>query len=164
VANYWLDSTVFIEAKNGAYGFDIVPGFWEWIEQQSAAKVLSSSTLVHDELVEGNDQLARWTKERKDSGLFVVPNETVQKVMTDIADFVSASYDGANATLFLEGADAWTIAHAAIDGAVVVTHEKLVGPNCRKAKIPNVAKQFGVKCVTPYEMLRALKASFVLRQ
>ena len=164
MANFWLDATVFIEAKNGAYGFDIVPGFWEWIEQQAEAGVLCSSIMVHDELAEGNDELARWAKERRDSNLFAEPNEDVQAVLGQIADHVNVKYDGANSAAFLEGADAWSIAHAAVDGAVVVTHERLVGPGCKKAKIPNVAREFGVKCITPYEMLRRLKASFILHQ
>jgi hypothetical protein len=32
VTCYLLDADVLIQAKNGAYGFDIVSGFWRWIE------------------------------------------------------------------------------------------------------------------------------------
>lgn len=30
---YLLDSDVFIQAKNRHYGFDIVPAWWDWLEQ-----------------------------------------------------------------------------------------------------------------------------------
>ena len=30
---YLLDSDVFIRAKNDHYGFDLCPGFWEWLER-----------------------------------------------------------------------------------------------------------------------------------
>ena len=28
---YLLDTNIFIESKNRYYGFDIAPGFWEWL-------------------------------------------------------------------------------------------------------------------------------------
>ncbi len=30
---YLLDANVFIDAKNRYYGFDIVPAFWDWLQQ-----------------------------------------------------------------------------------------------------------------------------------
>lgn len=29
---YLLDANVFIEAKNRYYGFDLAPGFWDWLD------------------------------------------------------------------------------------------------------------------------------------
>jgi hypothetical protein len=43
----------------------------------------------------------------------------------------------------------------------VVTHEVPSG-SIRKVKIPNVCIGLGVKCVTPFEMLRRERARFVL--
>jgi hypothetical protein len=34
---YLLDANVFIEAKNRYYGFEICPGFWEWLISENAA-------------------------------------------------------------------------------------------------------------------------------
>ena len=33
---YLLGANVFIQGRKLHYGFDICPGFWEWIEMQSA--------------------------------------------------------------------------------------------------------------------------------
>lgn len=30
---YLLDTNIFIESKNRYYGFDIAPGFWEWLNR-----------------------------------------------------------------------------------------------------------------------------------
>jgi hypothetical protein len=29
---YLLDANIFIEAKNHHYGFDLCPGFWDWLK------------------------------------------------------------------------------------------------------------------------------------
>jgi hypothetical protein len=43
----------------------------------------------------------------------------------------------------------------------VVTHE-VPSPSIKRIKIPNVCIGLTVKCMTPYEMLRAERARFVL--
>ena len=32
---YLLDTNIFIQAKNEYYGFDLCPGFWDWLERQN---------------------------------------------------------------------------------------------------------------------------------
>ena len=53
------------------------------------------------------------------------------------------------------------VAHALAHGHTVVTHE-LPSPSIKKIKIPNACIGLGVKCMTPYEMLRVERARFVL--
>ncbi len=55
----------------------------------------------------------------------------------------------------------YLVAHAHAHGHVVVTHEVVVH-STKKIKIPNACIGLGVKCMTPYEMLRAERARFVL--
>jgi len=62
--------------------------------------------------------------------------------------------------MFLQGADYWLIAHAIAHSHTVVTHEK--PSDGRKVKIPNVCVGHGIRCVTPFEMLRSERARFVL--
>ena len=88
MADFWLDADVFIESKNGLYGFDLVPGFWQLLDQKANEGVIASSTMVYDEIVTGNDDLASWARERRNMGLFVEPDEPVQATLREIADFV----------------------------------------------------------------------------
>ncbi len=155
---YSLDANVFIEAKNGPYAFDIVPAFWDWLDQMAAAETAYACTMVYDELSKGEDDLADWVKSRKNSQLFVVPDAAVQARFLDIADFVSDKYPEHNAAAFLGGADPWIIAHAMVDCAIVVTLERLVPPGSQKVKIPNVCERFCVKYANTYEMLRQERA------
>jgi hypothetical protein len=62
---------------------------------------------------------------------------------------------------FLQIADYYLVAHALAMGHTVVTHE-VPADTIRKVKIPNACIELGIKCVTPYEMLRAERARFVL--
>lgn len=34
MTGYLLDTDVFIRAKNQHYGFDLCPGFWNWIDRE----------------------------------------------------------------------------------------------------------------------------------
>ena len=57
---YLIDSDVFIDAKNRLYGFDIVPAFWTWVEQQHRAGRVYTVQRVADEVLAGGDELADW--------------------------------------------------------------------------------------------------------
>src|SRR6266498_4090850 len=102
VVEYWLDSNVFITAKNGPYGFDIAPGFWTFLDQKVVKHAIGSSSIIYDELVmDSNDDLATWVRQRKDSGLFIAPDAVVQGTFGTIADHVRYSYQEAFAEEFL---------------------------------------------------------------
>lgn len=161
--DFWLDSNTFITAKNTAYGFDIAPGFWEFLDQKAKEGIIASSTLVYHELIdEGTDDLADWARHREHSGLFVEPDASVQTQFQKIADYVNASYPAHHARDFLADADPWLIAHAKVYGGSVVTFEKGSGSTSGKVKIPDVADYFGVKSNDLWDSLRQLGASFVL--
>lgn len=160
MADYWLDADTFITPKNGPYAFVLAPGFWEFLDEASITGLVRSSRIVYGELVdESDDDLAAWARERRTSGLWVEPSESVQETFTEVADFVHDSYDASFAADFLDGADPWLIAHAVVDGGEIVTFEKSA-PAGKKVKIPDVAADFSIACRDIYSMLRQLGASF----
>jgi len=55
---YLLDSDVFIRAKNDHYGFDICPGFWNWLEESNTVGAVHSIEAVYNELILGGDDLS----------------------------------------------------------------------------------------------------------
>jgi hypothetical protein len=157
---YCLDSNIFIQAQNGPYAMDIVPGFWTWLDKESGAGRIISCRTVYDEMVGFGDELADWVKDRDDTPFFQPPAAPVQAAYRPIADYVVKTYPQHTASEFLKGADAWLIARAQVHGMIVVTGEQLVDATSKKPKIPNVCKQFGVEYIGPYEMLRQLGAKF----
>ena len=62
---------------------------------------------------------------------------------------------------FLQLADYYLVAQALAAGHTVVTHE-VPSASTRKIKIPDACIGLGIKCMSPYEMLRKERARFVL--
>ena len=158
---YLLDANVFIEAKNRYYGFDFCPAFWDWMIKKNAEGQVFSIEKVGDEIESGGDDLADWVRERGDS-FFVKPVPSVLVALGQVNDWAATqTYDPVAVTTFMEGADCNLVAHALEGGHEVVTLET-PSSSRKRIKIPNACIALGVKCVTPFEMLRRERARFVL--
>jgi len=156
--SYLLDANVFIEAKNRYYGFDIVPAFWEWLDQKQENGEIASISAVYNELVQGNDALSVWVKARKGSGWWLdVADKDVQDKYGEIANWVMASMHFTQAAKdeFLTGADPWLIAKAIVLGVEVVTHESFDEKRKNKVTIPVVCKYFDVVYLDTFELIRS---------
>lgn len=161
MADYWLDSNVFIEGRKGPYGFDIAPRFWSLIDEMVPVGRVSSSSLVYRELLEAEPDLFKWVIIRRQSGLFIEPDLGVQEAYREIIRYLLDRYNNNQSRRrFLEKADPWVIAHAFALGGSVVTLEAKVPDDSQKVKIPNVCDHFNVPCVTTYQMLRELGVSW----
>ncbi len=79
-----------------------------------------------------------------------------------VSDWASGQgYQSAAVATFLQVADYWLVAHALAHQCIVVTHE-VPADTASKIKIPNACIGLGLRCMTPYEMLRREHARFVL--
>jgi hypothetical protein len=157
--DYWLDSNVFIEGMKGPYGFDIAPRFWELIDEMIEGGRISCPTRVLRELLDGQDDLSAWARERRNSGLFIEADPAVQEASAQVIQLVATHYpDNQARRRFLDRADPWVIAHARVDGGTVVTSENRVPDNSFQVKIPNVCDQLQVqvRSINVYQMLREL--------
>jgi hypothetical protein len=161
MARYCLDSNIYIEMKNGPYGFDIAPAFWAWLEREAEAGNIYSPEAVCRELLSYKDELADWVRTHEKSPLFAeAPDREAQELYREVVDFVQSNYPTHKAAEFLAGADPWVIAQARRDRSVVVTHEARVVASSTKPKIPNICERFGVEYVKLYDLLRLRGARF----
>jgi hypothetical protein len=165
VPYFWLDADVLIQSKNGLYSFEIAPPFWSFLDAQVKAGKLRSSMKIYEEILkreDKRDKLTLWVKNRRTSGMFVVPARDVQKTYGEIADYTVEKYSQrrAKAAEFLSGGDGWIISHAKCDGGTVVSHESRVDRSSMTPKIPNVCTKFGVPCIGLAEMLARLDFKF----
>ena len=64
VTSYLLHTDVFIRAKNQQYGFDLCPGFWNWIDREQPAGKVFSIQRVYYERLDGQDELSNWATQR----------------------------------------------------------------------------------------------------
>ena len=159
---YLLDSDTFIQAKNLHYGLDFCPGFWDWIVREHAASRVFSIEKVGDELEAGTDELAEWAHARG-NGFFLPPAGSALPALSKVSSWVSSqNYAPAAVNGFLQVADYYLVAQALALGHTVVTHERPAPQSIRKIKIPDVCIGLGIKCMTPFEMLRKERARFVL--
>ena len=71
-------------------------------------------------------------------------------------------YEPAAVNTFLQVADYYLVAHALAHEHTVVTHESAVRIRRRRSRSPTPASALGIKCMTPFEMLRRERARFVL--
>jgi hypothetical protein len=157
---YLLDANVFIQANRFHYGFDICPGFWEWIEREHARGSVLSVAQVGRELGAGNDRLAEWAADQV--GFFLEPDAATLTSMAAVSQWVTQQgYEPAAINTFLQIADYYLVATAHAHGHVVVTHERPAA-TVRRVPIPDVCVGMGVRFMNPFEMLRVERARLVL--
>ena len=158
---YLLDANVFMQAKNLHYGLDFCPAFWDWLMASNAAHKVFSIEKVGDEILAGSDELAVWAEQRGEE-FFLKPDDAILPVLGSVSTWANGQrYAPAAVNTFLQVADYYLVAHALAHKHVVVTHE-VASPSLRKIKIPDACIGLGIKCMTPYEMLRRERARFVL--
>jgi hypothetical protein len=161
LASYWLDTDVYLQAANGVLAFDLAPDFWQLLESKANEEIIGSPRHVYIELVEisgRDDEIAKWAKAQREAGkLFVDPDQTVLDRYTVIADYVNGTCDQSEGDKFLNGADAWVIAHAIAGGTVAVSEEKMAGMGSKRVKVPNICAHFNVPCIKTEQLLRDLK-------
>ena len=158
---YLLDANVFIQAKNLYYGLDFCPAFWEWLIIENSAGRVCSIEKVGDELEAGVDELSAWASLRG-STFFVTPDAAMLPKLGEVSTWATNQrYEPAAVNTFLQKADYYLVAFALAHGHTVVTHE-IASTSVKRIKIPDACIGMGVKCVTPFEMLRYSRARFVL--
>jgi len=161
--SYLLDSDVFIQAKNLHYGLDFCPAFWDWLTTSNSNGLVYSTEKVGDEIEAGADELAGWAAARGD-GFFLKPDAAILPALATVSHWATGqNYEPAAVNTFLQVADFYLVAHALAHGHTVVTHEAAAA-STKKIKIPNACIGVGVKCMSPFEMLRYERARFILGQ
>ncbi len=158
---YLLDANVFIAAKNLHYGLDFCPAFWDWLVAQNGTGRVFSIEKVGDEVQAVADELSAWAAARGQR-FFLKPDSKVVPSLAAVSNWATSQrYDMSAISTFLQVADYYLVAHAHGGSHTVVTHE-VPAASTRKIKIPDACIGLGIKCMTPFEMLRRERARFVL--
>ena len=159
---YLIDSDVFIDAKNRHYGFDIVPAFWEWIEQAHRAARVFTVQKVADEVLAGGDELADWMS-RQPASFRLTAGSGDQPALNTVSQWATGDgYTQAAVATFLQAADYFLVAQALSLGYTVVTQETSDPAAKKRIKIPDACKAMGVSWLSPFNMLRTEGVRFVL--
>ncbi len=159
---YLIDANCFIEPFKRYYGFEVCPGYWDWLDQQYKLGTVYSIDKIYGELTKLSDDLSVWAK-KKDPGFFLKTDVDTMKSYTQIVNWVnSAAFTAKAKSKFMAGADPFLIAYALAHGHAVITDEIHEPKRKNKVKIPAVCLQFHVPYMHLHDFLKSQKAKFTL--
>lgn len=160
---YLLDTGIFIEAKRRFYGLDFVPGYWDWLMREANANTIRSIEKVADEIGAQQDDLSAWAATLP-NGFFLRPDATFSAAFQHVSQWaLNSGFQATAYNEFLGVADSFLVAQALAGGHTVVTLEKpATTPSKRKIKVPDACAGVGIKCMTPYEVMRLRGVRLVL--
>lgn len=163
---FLIDSNSLITPHLTYYPFDFAENFWIQIEDHIKQGRIVVLDVVRNEILKGNDNLHVWIKNLKIGKFIDHRDESILAKYGEVLQYVQNSpvYKPSALTEWSKEdiADAWIIATAAVYGYTIISFETVnnglnsVNPS-REAKIPDVAKEFGVDVKNLYYMMRVLQ-------
>lgn len=163
---FLIDSNSIIAPYHSYYPFDLASGFWAQLGQNIKEGRIVVLDIVQDEILKGNDDLTDWIcscreaepLDHREQETIVVYAQILQHIQNNTLYKSTALQEWARSDV----ADPWLIAAAKNHGYTIVSFEE---PNSnpdprnpwKKAKIPDIARQFDVKTINLFSMMRALQ-------
>ena len=153
---YLLDASVLITANRTYYPLERVPEYWEWLVNCGDQTQVKIPREMYDEINKGDDDLKSWLNNNRDALLF---DEEVdaEQVKTVLASGYAPDLNDVEIERL--GADPFLIAYALVDPAqrrVVTTEVSRRSAIRANRMIPDVCEGLKIKCVTAFELNRAL--------
>lgn len=149
---YLFDSNTFMEAARLYYGFDLAPGFWEWLISDPMREHIASVESVRDEIAKGTGDLVEWANDAPADFWRPITAATLDAAieLSEWATDPARKFKQSAVDEFLASCDYWLIAEAMTSGFTVVTREVSAPDSQKRVKIPDACKAFGVKCEQPF--------------
>ena len=166
MSGYLLDANVLITPHKQYYSFDFAPSFWEQLANILRRNNATILRVVSNEILgKMNDSLSEWLKNiREDIKIpSVARNQKIHENYSLVLHYIQMCgfyTDNALLNWSRDGiADPWLIATAMNNGYKIVTNEQPSGKlSCKNQqhnpKIPDVAKHFGVQCISLFDFMR----------
>lgn len=147
VCKYSVDTSALMHAQR-IYPDELFPSVWRLLDRLACNKIMSAVDPVLWELIEKDDYVAQWAKDRPD--LFVPLGARLQAQARTILENHPTLIDHKKKK---SSADPFVIALAKSHSLIVVTEEKPTNQIAR-VKIPDVCRANGVQQITLLDMLR----------
>jgi hypothetical protein len=156
---YLLDANVLIDANRDYYPMARVPEFWEWLENVGKNGNAAIPLEVHEEISDGHDALANWSKQDSIKSALLFREEVDVSLISHVIDHGYAS-DLTDDEVETIGRDPFLIAYALKDASArcVVTTEASKRQRANR-HLPDVCRDLGVRCCNTFEFVRALNFS-----
>ncbi len=151
---YSLDTSALLDGWRRYYPPDVFPPLWQKLAELIQAGRLRSPDEVREELKKKDDEVWRWA--RGQAGLFVPLDDDIQSVTVAIL----AEFPKLVDTRRGRGqADPFVIAHARVNGNIVITGERRPGTR-KKPTIPYVCRRFNVRFLDLLGLMREQEWTF----
>ncbi len=164
---YLLDANTLIDAKRDYYPISRVPEFWDWVIFQGQQGIIKIPIEVYEEFSDTKDkdgekdELATWAEHIEIRDSLLLDEEAEQDLVARI------TYGGyvANPTdeeLEKIGRDPFLLSYALkdIDNRCIVTTESSKPSRAGANRhIPDVCKDFKIRCINNFQMIRELNFS-----
>ena len=163
---FLIDSSSFITPFRLYYAVDLIPSYWDRLAKCLGTGRIILLDMVKAELEKGDDELTDWI--HNNENMFTVCSlissdiiDQYQKVLQHIQTCGYYRESALDAWAQDDSADPWLVAAAAARGFTIITNEASAGTLSTKtpsriAKIPDVARHFGVNSQSLYYMMREL--------
>lgn len=147
LTKYTIDTCSLTKLRT-VYPKDVFPSVWDKMGDLADTGILISTEEVYEELKTQDDDVLEWADAHRN--IFLELDEQIQREAINILNLHPKLID---IKKHKSGADPFVISTAIIKSCTVVTEEKPSGgPN--KPKIPDVCKDFNVKCIVLLDLLR----------
>ncbi len=164
---YLLDANTLIDAKRDYYPISRVPEFWDWLIFQGQQGKIKIPIEVYEEFSDSKDKdgnkdsLASWSEQAEVKNSLLFEEEAEQDLVARI------TYGGylANPTddeLKKIGRDPFLISYALKDiehRCIVTTESSKPSRLGANRHIPDVCKDFNIRCINNFQMIREMNFS-----
>lgn len=162
---FYLDSDVFIAAKNAYYAFSICPGFWRSLIHHHGRNRVFSIDQVQREILTGreSEDLVQWAKRELPKRFFLPTN--AQELLDAFSEVMlwaqrSTQYTESAKAKFATEADGWLVAYSRVHKGIVVTNEQPRPDSKSRILLPDVCSKFQVEYLNTFMMLKELNVRF----
>ncbi len=146
---FCIDTCALIYLRRVHYPPDVFPGVWDDIEGLIDRGLLIAPNEVLDELRGVDDEILKWARRFKK--MFVSSDENQLRGVTEILAKFPKLIDHDKTT---PEADPFLIALAKSARWAVITSEKPRADPSARPKIPDVCRDYGIRCISLVEFFR----------
>jgi len=156
---YLLDANVLIDANRDYYPISRVPEYWSWLVYCGEREQIKVPREICEDIFKVTDALSDWLMDNMQS---MILDESVQQDLLNRVTNDGYATDLTDEEMTTMGSDPFLIAYALAspERRFVVTTEASRPTRTRANRhVPDVCRDVGVSCYTPFALLRRLDFS-----
>jgi hypothetical protein len=158
---YLLDANVLIDANRDYYPLERVPEFWDWLEYNGNRGVVKTPVEIHEEIKQGNDNLAEWIKSEQITEALVLDAEPDPNLVNNAVQNGYAP-DLTDDEIVKLGRDPFLLGYALVDPAdycIVTTEVSKPSRTRANRHLPDAANRLDIATCNTFQFVRELDFS-----